>query len=113
MSIEDKIFEQQIAHGIFENADFSGSKGIAKLAVEKGFNTLSTKQQQVLKPYLSIACTGVTDPGGYHNKCAVQLEGEALFDAYHRCEDKESLICEECDSEKGYYAHQWEKISKE
>jgi hypothetical protein len=113
MSVEDKILEQQIARGVFENAEFSGSEGIAKLAVAKGFSTLSTKQQQVLKPYLSTVCSGVTDPGGHHNECTVQLEGEVLLDAYHRCEDTESLTCDGCDNEEGYYAHQWEKISKE
>jgi hypothetical protein len=100
MSVKDKILEQQIARGIFEDAEFSGSEGIAKLAVAKGFSALSTKQQQVLEPYLSKVCSGVTDPGGHHNECAVQLEGEALLDAYHRCEDTESLTCEDCDSKK-------------
>jgi hypothetical protein len=113
MSVEDKILEQQIARGVFENAEFSGSEGIAKLAVAKGFSTLSTKQQKVLEPYLSTVCSGVTDPGGHHNECMLQLEGEALLDAYHRCEDTECLTCESCDSEEGDYAHQWERIAKE
>jgi hypothetical protein len=113
MSVEDKILEQQITRGVFENAEFSGSEGIAKLAVAKSFSTLSTKQQQVLDPYLSRVCSGVTDPGGHHNECKFQLEGEALLDAYHRCEDTECLTCESCDSEVGYHAHQRERISKE
>ncbi|HEY8939440.1 MAG TPA: hypothetical protein VIM59_04595 [Cellvibrio sp.] len=113
MSIEEKILEQQIARGVFENAEFSGTEGIARLAVDKGFRTLSEKQQKVLEPYLSAVCSGVTDPGGHHNECSAQLDGQELLDAYLRCEDTESLTCESCYNEEGYYAHQWEQISQE
>jgi len=113
MGIEEKILEQQIARGVFDNAEFSGTEGIAKRAVAERFSSLSPKQKAVLEPYLSITCSGVTDPGGHHNGCTAELEGEALLDAYRRCEDTESLICDSCNSEEGYYAHQWDKISKE
>ncbi|WP_237673432.1 hypothetical protein [Vreelandella profundi] len=113
MGIEEKILQEQLTRGVFDNAEFAGTEGIAKLAVSEGFSTLSLKQKAVLEPYLSSTCSGVTDPGGHHNKCTAELEGEALLDAYHRCDDAESLICDSCDSEEGYYAHQWEKISKE
>src|SRR5690606_26039437 len=113
MSVEEKILEQQIARGVFENAEFSGTEGIAKLAIDKGFQTLSEKQQKVLEPYLSTVCSGVTDPGGHHNECSAQLDGQELLDAYLRCEDVESLTCESCYNEEGHYAHQWEQISQE
>lgn len=113
MGIEEKILEQQLSRGIFESVEFSGAEGIAKRAVANGFNSLSAKQKAVLESFLSKTCSGVTDPGGHHNGCSAELEGKALLDAYHRCDDAEYLICESCNNEEGHYAYQWEKISKE
>ena len=113
MGIKEDILDYQLDHGVFDNATFSGTEGIAKLAVTQGFSTLSVKQKAILDPYLSKKCSGVTDPGGYHNECSSNLEDKALLDAYSRCDDTESLICENCDNEEGYYRHQWEKISRE
>ena len=113
MGIEEKILDYQLTHGVFDDASFAGAEGIAKRAVKKGYNTLSPKQKSVLEPYLSKICSGVTDPGGYHNECSTELKGEKLLEAYQRCEDAESLVCDSCYSEDGYYAHQWERISRE
>jgi len=113
MGIKERILDHQLAHGVFENAKFSGAEGIAKRAVDEGFSTLSAKQKAVLEPYLVKTCSGVTDPGGYHNECSAELEGEALLDAYHRSDDSECLICESCNNEAGYYDHQWERMSRE
>jgi hypothetical protein len=62
MTIEEKILDYQLNHDVFANAKFPSAEGIAKRAVAEGFSTLSPKQVAVLKPYLSIACSGVTDP---------------------------------------------------
>lgn len=113
MGIIDSILSYQLDHGVLENASFSGIEGIAKLAINKGFETLSEKQKASLKPYLSQMCSGVTNPGGHHNNCSVELEGEALLDAYNRCDDTESLMCDSCEDEAGFYAHQWERLSRE
>lgn len=113
MNVVDKILDYQITHGVFDNAEFSGTEGIAKLAVEKGFSTLSSKQKAVLEPYLSMMCSGITDPGGHHNECKVELVGVTLLEAYESSDDTESLICESCNSDQGYYAHQWDRISQE
>ncbi|MDO6713414.1 hypothetical protein Q4567_22005 [Aliiglaciecola sp. 2_MG-2023] len=113
MGITEQILDYQLKHGVFDNAAFAGAEGIAKRAVAEGFETLSIKQKSVLEPYLSNTCSGVTDPGGHHNECKAELEGEALLDAYHRCDDTECLVCESCDSDEGYYAHQWDRISQE
>ncbi|WP_107852608.1 hypothetical protein [Oceanimonas marisflavi] len=113
MRIEEKILDYQLEHGVFDNAKFAGAEGIAKRAVTQGFSTLSPKQKTVLAPYLSKTCSGVTDPGGHHNNCSAKLEGEALLDAYHRCDDAEFLVCDSCDNEEGYYARQWDRISRE
>lgn len=113
MGIKEEILDYQIEHGVFDSAKFGGTEGIAKLAVAKGFDALSEKQKKVLEPYLSQTCSGITDPGGHHNDCSTELKDEALLDAYHRSDDTECLICESCDSEDGYYAHQWDRISNE
>jgi hypothetical protein len=113
MNIVEKILDYQITHGVFDNAPFSGTEGIAKLAVAESISTLSPKQKAVLEPYLSMTCSGITNPGGHHNKCEVELVGETLLEAYECSDDTESLICESCNSEQGYYAHQWDRISQE
>ncbi|MBS3670214.1 hypothetical protein [Vreelandella boliviensis] len=113
MGTEEQILQYQLDHGIFDNAKFSGTEGIAKRAITNGISTLSPKQQAVLNPYLSQYCSGVTNPGGHHNDCFTVLEGEALLDAYRRCDDSECLVCESCENEAGFYANQWEKISRE
>jgi len=113
MEIEEEILDYQLTHGVFDNATFLGTAGIAKLAVTKGFGTLSPKQISALKPYLFTTCSGVTDPGGYHNKCSTDLEGETLLDAYQRCDDTECLVCEDCNNEQANYDRQWDKISRE
>lgn len=113
MSVEQEILKQQLAHNIFENATFQGTEGIAKRAVAEGFSTLSDRQQAVLAPYLTQTCSGVTDPGGHHNECSNVLEEEELLAAYQRSSDSDSLICEKCENEEGFYDHQWAKIAQE
>jgi hypothetical protein len=113
METTEEILDYQLTHGVFDNAKFSGTEGIAKHAVAQGFSTLSPKQKGILEPYLSTICSGVTDPGGYHNGCQIELEGESLLDAYQRCDDTECLVCDSCNDEEAEYARQWEKISQE
>lgn len=113
MGIEEKILKTSLEHCVFEAAEVDFAEGLAQLAVDKGYHSLSPKQKAVLDPYLSISCSGVTDPGGHHNGCDTLLEGEALIEAYELSEDNQSLVCESCRDEQGFYQHQWEKISKE
>jgi hypothetical protein len=84
MGTEEQILDHQLTHGVFDNATFAGAEGIAKRAVAQGFSTLSHKQQLALEQYLSKTCSGITDPGGHHNECAVELKGKELLDAYQR-----------------------------
>ncbi|WJZ48853.1 hypothetical protein [Halomonas phage vB_HmeY_H4907] len=113
MGVEEKILDYQLSRCLFDNAEFEGTHGIARRAVEMGFNTLSPKQKAVLQPYLYEYCSGVTDPGGHHNNCSAKLEGEDLLEAYERCDDPEILICNSCYSEEGYHTHRLEKLLKE
>lgn len=113
MRVEEKIFQTQLEKGVFDAAEVNFADGLARLAIDKGYNSLSSKQKNILEPYLSVHCSGVTDPGGHPNDCDTLLEGEGLLEAYQLCDDSESLICESCRSEEGYYEHQRQKIRNE
>ncbi|MBU1387584.1 MAG: hypothetical protein KKD32_06995 [Proteobacteria bacterium] len=113
MGIEEKIFEIQLKRGVFETAEVDFAAGLAQLAIDKGYASLSNRQRAILEPYLSVPCSGVTDPGGYHNDCSVLLEGKKLLEAYEQSFDSDSLMCEDCRGEEGYYEYQWQKISEE
>ncbi|WP_082388967.1 hypothetical protein [Cobetia sp. UCD-24C] len=113
MSVEKEILEQQLVRGIFENAAFDGTEGIARLAIDRGYDALTTRQKNVINPYLTQPCSGVTNPGGHHNECTNVLEGRELLAAYHQSFDTDSLLCEACRGEEGYYENQWAKISQE
>lgn len=93
MGVIECILAKQLEMDVFHNED-SKVAGIAKLAVDKGFNTLSPSQKGVLEPFLTHSCSGNTDPGDHHNNCERELEGSALLEAYVYCDDPESLQCE-------------------
>ncbi|EKN4936369.1 TPA: hypothetical protein SJ155_000908 [Yersinia enterocolitica] len=112
MAIEDEILAIQLKNDTFYNEDGKVS-GIANLAVDKGFNTLSAAQKRVLTPFLTHPCDGVTNPGGHHNDCEVILTDEALRDAYDSKPYYDALLCENCINEKEQYAREWERIERE
>tara|TARA_R110002051_G_scaffold61177_2_gene112103 strand:+ start:8442 stop:8783 length:342 start_codon:yes stop_codon:yes gene_type:complete len=113
MGTDEQILQYQLDQGVFDDANFSGTEGIAKLAVSKGLDMLSPKQKAVLDPYLKSTCSGVIDPGGYHNGCSTELEGQELLDAYARGDGPESLVCGDCDTEEAEYAYQRAKLDDE
>lgn len=113
MGVAERIFQTQLKKGVFDSAGVDFAKGLAQLAIDKGFDSLSQKQKNVLMPYFSMQCSGITDPGGHHNDCSIILEGEALLDAYELSDDSNSLICESCREEQSYFERQWQRISQE
>ncbi|EGJ7435106.1 hypothetical protein INE29_005068, partial [Escherichia coli] len=72
MGVNESILHHQITHGIFDNAA-QMVQGIAQLAVDKGFTSLSEKQRAVIEPFLTQHCSGVTDPGAHHHDCGRAL----------------------------------------
>ena len=112
MDVTESILHHQLTHGILDN-EAQMVRGIAQLAVDNGFNSLSDKQRAVLEPFLTQSCSGVTDPGGYHNDCSQPLTDADLLAAYELSEDSESLECESCRGESSFYAHQKAKLEKE
>lgn len=112
MSEEIEVLKQLLEKGHLDNEDAKVS-GIAKLAVDKGFDHLSSLQKAVIAPHLTKECEGVTDPGGHHNECQVVLEGQELTTAleqegYYGC-----TLCENCINESEQYSNEWDRIKRE
>lgn len=105
MSEEIEVLKQLLDKGYLENADTKVS-GIAKLAVDKGFDQLSALQKAVITPHLQRACEGVTDPGGYHNNCQVVLEGKELATALENEGYYSNVLCENCINETEQYSNE-------
>lgn len=112
MSEETQVLEQLLKNGEFDELDNKVS-GIAKLAIDKGFETLSAAQKAVLKPYLQRACEGVENPGGHHNECQAVLEGNELAKALEQAGYYGSVLCENCINETENYEQEWDRIRKE
>ncbi|EIX6432659.1 hypothetical protein MKU92_001533 [Salmonella enterica] len=112
MPVIESILRIQLDRDVFHGEEQMVS-GIAQLAVDRGFNSLSPRQKIVLEPFLTQHCSGVIDPGGHHNNCTTVLTGEALLDAYENCDDTECLECESCRDESSFHAHQWARIERE
>lgn len=112
MSVEQKVLEVLIKNGSLDDED-QKVRGIAQLAVDKGFDQLSGAQQSVLQPFLSRTCDGVEDPGGYHNDCKVTLEGTALVEALSNESYYDGALCENCVNEANQYSNEWERIQAE
>lgn len=100
-------------HDAFCNEDQKVG-GIAQLAIDNGFDTLSPAQKKVLSPFIEMKCSGSTDPGGYHNGCENILCGGNLVEAIELSEDGlDGIQCDDCRSDDGFYQHQWERMEKE
>lgn len=109
MSDEQEVLKALLKYGCLDNEE-QKVKGIAQLAVDQGYEHLSPLQRNVVVPFLTRNCEGVTNPGGHHNDCHVVLEGEALVAAldYH-----DGVLCEDCINENEQYAREWERIQAE
>jgi hypothetical protein len=112
MSEEQKVVEKLLENGSLDNED-QKIRGIAQLAADKGYESLSKLQQKVLEPFLARACDGVENPGGHHNECSVILEGKALAEALTQEAYYDAVLCENCINETEQYANEWAKIQAE
>jgi len=112
MAFEEEILRQQLEQDVFHNED-SKVSGIAKLAVDKGFASLTPAQKSVLRRFLSQPCEGVTDPAGYHNNCKVVLTEKELSDAYDAHFEHGSLLCQNCIDEANDIASHRESFMKD
>jgi hypothetical protein len=112
MSDEIEVLKQLLDKGHLDNEDAKVS-GIAKLAVDKGFDHLSALQKAVITPHLTRACEGVTNPGGHHNECQVVLEGKDLATALEQEGYYGSALCENCINETEQYSNEWDRLEKE
>lgn len=104
----EKILAIQLDRDLF-NGEPDLVSGIAKRAVDKGYDSLSEPQKAVLSSHLTKHCSGHTNPGGYDNECDKELSGDELLNAYEQCDDPECLQCESCIAEASYEQHVWDK----
>lgn len=109
---KESLLQTLFDNDVFYNAD-SKVSGIARLAIDKGYDSLSPAQKSVIQPYFSKPCEGINDPGGHHNDCKNMLTDDELETAYDNYHHNESLLCESCIEELGFYEHQWEKFSRD
>jgi hypothetical protein len=112
MSIEQKVLKVLIENGSLDDED-QKVRGIAQLAVDKGYDHLTGPQQSVVQPFLSRTCDGVEDPGGHDNNCQVTLEGSALVEALSNESYYGGVLCESCVNESEQYSNEWERIQAE
>lgn len=112
MSVEQKVLEVLIKNGSLDNEDVK-VLGIAKLAIDKGYDHLTAPQKYVVDPFLSNHCNGVTDPGGHHNGCQSTLEGADLVKALENEAYYGAALCESCIDESEQYSRKWARIQAE
>ena len=87
--------------------------GIAKLAVTKGFDSLSAPQKRVLQPFLSHPCGGVRKPGAHHNGCSKVISGYELEEAYNLQGYYGDLLCQNCREESDGYEIERERFMQD
>lgn len=58
MSDEVDVLRQRLSNGSLDECD-AMVRGIAQLAMDQGFNNLTTRQQAVLRPHLTQECAGL------------------------------------------------------
>ncbi|VVO49427.1 hypothetical protein [Pseudomonas fluorescens] len=112
MSDEVKVLEILIQNGSLDSEDVK-VLGIAKLAIDKGYDHLTAPQRYIVDPFLSRDCDGVTDPGGYHNECQATLEGANLVKSLENEAYYGAVLCENCIDVSEQYSREWEKIQAE
>lgn len=112
MTAEEKALGKLLEYGHFDQED-SKVEGIAKRAMSHGYDSLTQPQKAVLSKHLTRDCEGVTDPGGHHNGCQAELEGEALAEALDRESYGDGFICDSCDQESHEHQRQWDKMNAE
>lgn len=109
MTIETEILAELIkVDALHEESDIV--TGIARRAVDFGFETLTAKQQVVINHLLSKACEGVSDPGGFHNNCQAVLDGKDLADATINSGYYGVWLCEDCRNESDGYDRERERF---
>ena len=108
----ESLIQTMLDHDAFAQEEQMVS-GIARRAVDQGFDTLSPAQKRVLEPFMSHPCDGVEDPGGYHNECQNVLAGEQLETAYENRNYYDAMLCSQCVDELEEYQRQWDRIRDE
>jgi len=107
-SILKKLYEQDLI-----NNEKDIVIGIAKAAIDNGYDSLSDKQKNVINHLFDQECVGVTNPGGHFNNCKAILTEEELDNALELSMSYDGLLCFSCIDETEEYRRHWDRISKE
>jgi len=113
MSVEQRILRKLIEIGEIDQLEEDKVRGIATRGADLGIEALSPLQRKVIESLFSARCEGVTDPGGHHNDCQRDLNGNEYVEALDQSAYYGRKLCERCrDETEGHRAH-WERISAE
>ncbi|EQB2601724.1 hypothetical protein K3H50_17885 [Aeromonas veronii] len=77
---------------------------LAHRSIRFGFDSLSVEQKLILKPFLSVKCSGYDDVDGAH-QCSKVLEGEDLLEAYGASGGSWFIQCRLCHAATKYIAY--------
>ncbi|MCK3031424.1 hypothetical protein, partial [Escherichia coli] len=105
--------ENPASYRVVRTKSYLFNKAIAKLAVTKGFDSLSAPQKRVLQPFLSHPCGGVRNPGGHHNGCSKVISGYELEEAYNLQGYYGDLLCQNCREESDGYEIERERFMQD
>ncbi|POP42342.1 hypothetical protein CHU32_03655 [Superficieibacter electus] len=98
----ESLLQTLLDHDVFAEEEQMVS-GIARNAIDNGYNSLSGPQKRVLEPFMSQTCDGVEDPGGYHNDCRRVMTDDELQTAYENQGYYDALLCSDCINEYESY----------
>ncbi|WPD00375.1 hypothetical protein [Proteus terrae] len=105
----ESLLSTMLKHDFFHGHEQKVS-GIAQLAVDNGFNTLSIAQKNVLAPFFRRQCAGVTNPGDHHNDCEKILTEDELENAITNEAYYGELLCQDCINENEDYKREWDDL---
>lgn len=110
MGTTERIIQAQLDCDYYEDKQPNFIVGLARRAVDEGFDSLSEKQKAVLASHLTQCCDGVVNPGGHHNDCRTVLEGDDLASALDSQNYYDALLCPACMDESEGYAAEWDEV---
>ncbi|MBP6863409.1 MAG: hypothetical protein KBC57_13765 [Neisseriaceae bacterium] len=87
----------------------STANGVARLAIDKGYDQLSNKQKYVVDGFLTGFCEG--DP--ILKDCNRRLEDELLLEALEEEIVYGRLMCSDCRHQTDHQVHTWSRMEKE
>ncbi len=112
MGHEQDILREAFKYDLLHNED-QKTVGIARRALDQGYDSLSPLQRGVIAHLFSAVCEGVVNPGGHRNNCRAEIDGAELVEAISQSNYYGAVLCESCRNEKDGYRREWDRIQAE